>query len=94
MVCIPLVVDALQLVLLLQALVAAREAAPGEWVQTERQRLEKRAQQLEDGLTKERQKRLHAARLLRAFNKLEEGKEGPGLSRYADHTLCAPIESQ
>lgn len=72
------------LVLLLQALVAARDAAPGEWAEAERQRLARRAAQLDEGLAKERQKRLHAARLLRALKKLDEEDgvtDGKGLNR-------------
>eukprot|EP00878_Enallax_costatus_P043967 GHUV01052093.1.p1 GENE.GHUV01052093.1~~GHUV01052093.1.p1 ORF type:complete len:581 (+),score=258.09 GHUV01052093.1:198-1940(+) len=71
----------------LKALVAARDAAPGEWAEAERQRMDTRAQQLEEGLNKERQKRLHAARLLRALRKLDEGDDGKGLNSYSYYQL-------
>lgn len=72
-----------------QAQVAARGADPEQWAAAEQQRLEARAAQIEEGLAKERQKRLHAARLLRALKKLDEqqGEEllpagCKGLNRY------------
>lgn len=69
-----------------QALIAARDAAPEKWAEAEQRRLAQRAEQLDEGLAKERQKRLHAARLLRALKKLDEQDgllDDKGINRLA-----------
>lgn len=78
-----------------QALVAAREAAPDQWVESERKRLERRATQLDEALAKERKKRLHAARLARALHTLDEQGSGSDIGtlsqfRYRCRALCQP----
>ena len=61
---------------LLQALVAAREADPTKWTESERSRMEKRATQLDMALAGARKKRQHAARLSRALMQLSLQHEG------------------
>lgn len=68
---------------LLQAQVSARGSNPEHWAAAERERLAARAAQLDEALARERQKRLHAARLLRALHKLDEQQQ-------ADDALLLP----
>jgi hypothetical protein len=58
-----------------QAQVNARGSNPEHWAAAERERLAARAAQLDEALARERQKRLHAARLLRALHKLDEQQQ-------------------
>jgi hypothetical protein len=67
----------------LQAQVNARGSNPQQWAAAERERLAARAAQLDETLARERQKRLHAARLLRALHKLDEQQQ-------ADDALLLP----
>jgi len=62
-----------------QALVAARGAAPEHWAEVERKRLARRAAELDEALARERQRRLHAGRLLRALTKVDESGGGTDL---------------
>ncbi|WIA40445.1 hypothetical protein OEZ86_013802 [Tetradesmus obliquus] len=87
----------------IKAQVSARGSNPEHWAAAERERLAARAAQLDEALARERQKRLHAARLLRALHKLDEQQQaddalllpGPckGLSTYSYYKL-QPQEEQ
>jgi fructose-bisphosphate aldolase class 1 len=56
----------------MQALITARALNPEQWADAEKQRLERRAAELDAALTKERQRRAHAAKLRGALSKLDE----------------------
>ncbi|KAF8055913.1 hypothetical protein HT031_006552 [Scenedesmus sp. PABB004] len=81
----------------LKALVAARGAGPEQWAEAEARRLARRAAQLDAALERERGRRLHAARLLRALAKLDEAGDGAagagsGPSRGGSHYRLAPAD--
>lgn len=56
----------------LQALVTSRALNPEQYAEAEKQRLDKRAAELDAALAKERQRRSHAAKLRGVLNTLDE----------------------
>jgi hypothetical protein len=54
-----------------QALLSARALNPDQWADAEKRRLERRAAELDAALSKERQRRAHAAKLRCALGRLD-----------------------